>query len=158
MEGMGPESAMGNLRHARLLDRAAAAVRRRGWSERRIERTIYAPFLVEGPATWSDSWDAPRWVGGYHPHHGQDVLCRYGAPVLAVDAGTIRFGSDPLGGREAYLVRPDGSSWYYAHLASYAADLSDGDTVGIGKVIGELRRQRRRQRSPRPFRVLHGRR
>jgi murein DD-endopeptidase MepM/ murein hydrolase activator NlpD len=119
-----------------VLDRAARRARGHGWNESRIAKRIYAPFIVEGPATWSDSWGAPRWTGGYHPHHGQDVLCRYGAPVLAAEAGTIRFGMDPLGGRAAYLERDDGGFWYYAHLRSYARDLSTGDRVKVGRVIG----------------------
>ena len=119
-----------------VLDRAARRARDRGWPERRIADRIYAPFIVEGPATWSDSWGAPRWTGGYHPHHGQDVLCRYGAPVVAAGAGTIRFGTDTLGGTVAYIDRDDGGFWYYAHLRSYARHLSSGDHVTAGRIIG----------------------
>jgi len=118
------------------LDAAAAVLRAKGWSEEKIARTIYAPFVVEGPATWSDTWGAPRWTGGYHPHHGQDVLCSYGAPLLAVDKGTLRYGENALGGRTVELVRDDGSFWYYAHLKSYVPGLADGAEVGIGAVIG----------------------
>jgi murein DD-endopeptidase MepM/ murein hydrolase activator NlpD len=120
-----------------MLDRAAAIARHRGWSDARIAKKIYAPFIVEGPATWSDSWGAPRWTGGYHPHHGQDVLCRFGAPVIAVERGTVVFGSDRLGGRTLSLVLPDGSSWYYAHLRSYVPGLSPGDSVRAGRVIAQ---------------------
>jgi murein DD-endopeptidase MepM/ murein hydrolase activator NlpD len=119
-----------------ILDRAARQARARGWSEPRIARRVYAPFIVEGPATWSDSWGAPRLTGGYHPHHGQDVLCAYGAPVLAVERGTIAFGRDRLGGLDAYLERTDGSFWYYAHLKSYAPSLATGDPVRAGDTIG----------------------
>ncbi|HUL85035.1 MAG TPA: M23 family metallopeptidase [Actinomycetota bacterium] len=119
-----------------ILDVAAAKLRARGWSEEKIARTIYTPFIVEGPATWSDTWGAPRWAGGYHPHHGQDVLCRYGAPVLAVDKGFLRYGDDPLGGLTVSLIREDGSFWYYAHLKAYVPGLVDGSEVGIGTVIG----------------------
>jgi len=118
------------------LDRAARRARRRGWDEQEIAKRVYAPFIVVGPATWSDTWGAPRFTGGYHPHHGQDVLCSYGAPVLAVEAGTVEYGTDPLGGRYAFLVRDDGSYWYYAHLRSYASDLSTGDHVKRGRIIG----------------------
>ncbi len=118
------------------LDLAAAKLRARGWSEEKIARTIYTPFIVEGPATWSDTWGAPRWAGGYHPHHGQDVLCRYGAPVLAVDKGFLRYGDGPLGGLTVSLIRDDGSFWYYAHLKAYVPGLVDGSEVGIGTVIG----------------------
>ncbi len=134
-KGWAPDPHWGTYGTA-VLDRAARRARRHGWNESRIAKRIYAPFIVEGPATWSDSWGAPRWTGGYHPHHGQDVLCRYGAPVLAAEGGTIRFGTDPLGGRAAYLEREDGGFWYYAHLRSYARDLSSGDHVKVGRVIG----------------------
>jgi murein DD-endopeptidase MepM/ murein hydrolase activator NlpD len=130
-----PDPRWGTYGTARL-DRAAAKLRRNGRSEERIATALYTPFIVEGPATWSDSWGAPRWVGGYHPHHGQDVLCGYGAPVLAVDRGEIVFGNDPLGGRVAYLTKPDGAFWYYAHLKGYAHDLESHDRVRPGRVIG----------------------
>jgi hypothetical protein len=48
----------------------------------------------------------------------------------------VRFGADPLGGREAFLERKDGSSWYYAHLKSYAIGLASGDRVEAGRIIG----------------------
>ena len=133
--GWAPDPRWGTYGTA-VLDRAARRARHRGWPERRIADRIYAPFIVEGPATWSDSWGAPRWTGGYHPHHGQDVLCRYGAPVIAAEAGTIRFGTDTLGGTVAYIDRDDGGFWYYAHLRSYARHLSSGDHVTAGRIIG----------------------
>ncbi|MGZ4131834.1 MAG: M23 family metallopeptidase [Actinomycetota bacterium] len=118
------------------LDELAAKRRKQGWSDMEIARKIYAPFIVEGPAAWSDSWGAPRWDGYYHPHHGQDVLCPYGAPVIALEAGTIAYGYDSLGGNAAYLQRGDGSFWYYAHLSGYAANLHSGMHVHKGEVIG----------------------
>jgi hypothetical protein len=48
----------------------------------------------------------------------------------------VRFGADPLGGREVFLERQDGSYWYYAHLKSYATGLASGDRVKTGRVIG----------------------
>jgi murein DD-endopeptidase MepM/ murein hydrolase activator NlpD len=134
-KGWAPDPRWGTYGTAKL-DRAAAKLRTKGWSEARIATRIYPPFIVEGPATWSDSWGAPRWTGGYHPHHGQDVLCRYGAPVLAVDRGEIVFGTDRLGGRVAYLELPNGAFWYYAHLKGYARDLASHDRVRPGRAIG----------------------
>jgi murein DD-endopeptidase MepM/ murein hydrolase activator NlpD len=134
-KGWAPDPRWGSYGTA-ILDRAADRARKKGWDPRRIANEIYAPFLVVGPATWSDSWGAPRFAGGYHPHHGQDILCRYGAPVLAVQGGIVRFGADLLGGREAFLERKDGSYWYYAHLESYATGLASGDRVETGRIIG----------------------
>jgi len=134
-KGWAPDPRWGTYGTA-ILDRAADRARKKGWDPRRIANEIYAPFLLVGPATWSDSWGAPRFAGGYHPHHGQDILCRYGAPVLAVQGGIVRFGADLLGGREAFLERKDGSYWYYAHLKSYATGLASGDRVETGRIIG----------------------
>jgi hypothetical protein len=64
------------------------------------------------------------------------VLCRYGAPLIAAEGGTIRYGTDALGGRVAYIDRDGGGFWYYAHLRSYARHLSSGDRVRAGRIIG----------------------
>jgi murein DD-endopeptidase MepM/ murein hydrolase activator NlpD len=64
------------------------------------------------------------------------VLCNAGTPLLAVRAGTIRLGSDPLGGTTIELVRPDGSFWYYAHLERYARGIRSGSHVRVGTIIG----------------------
>jgi murein DD-endopeptidase MepM/ murein hydrolase activator NlpD len=106
------------------------------FSRQRIVRQVFMPFPVGGLAWWSDSWGAPRYAGGYHPHHGQDILCNAGTPLLAVQRGMIRLSSDPLGGTTLELVRPDGSFWYYAHLESYAARISDESVVRAGTIIG----------------------
>jgi hypothetical protein len=101
-----------------------------------IDRHVYAPFPVAGLAAWTDTWGAQRYAGGYHPHHGQDLICAEGTPVLAVEPGTVRFSSDPLGGITLLLVRPDGSFWYYAHLERYANGIVDGEHVRTGQPIG----------------------
>jgi hypothetical protein len=133
--GWKPDPRWGTYNTA-ALDQLAAKRRTHGWSDVEIAEKLYAPFIVEGPAAWSDSWGAPRWDGYYHPHHGQDVLCPYGAPVLAVEDGTIAYGYDTLGGNAAYLERGDGSFWYYAHLSAYAPNLQTGMHVEKGQMIG----------------------
>jgi murein DD-endopeptidase MepM/ murein hydrolase activator NlpD len=118
------------------LDRFAARMRERGWGEGRIRRQVYAPFIVMGPATWSDSWGALRLVAGPRSHTGQDVLCTYGAPVLATEPGTVTWSTNTLGGLAAYLHRPDGSFYYYAHLSATPDGLAQGSRVDVGDVIG----------------------
>jgi len=110
-------------------------MRRHGIPEQRILTTVYVPFIVEGPATWSDSWHAPRTEGGFHLHEGQDVLCRYGAPVLAAVTGTVTFSTDPLGGLGAELTLPGGGFLYYAHLSKQSTALAN-TRVRPGTVIG----------------------
>ena len=119
----------------RTLLRAAIRARSHGWSTQRIARRIYAPFPMMGLVTWADSWGAPRFAGGYHPHAGQDLLCRFGAPVLAVEDATVTYGWNALGGTVAYLTRSDGSFWYYAHLSATRPGL-DGAGVRQGDIIG----------------------
>jgi murein DD-endopeptidase MepM/ murein hydrolase activator NlpD len=119
-----------------ILDREAAALRARGWSEPRIAQDVYVPFIVEGPASWSNTWGAPRYAGGFHLHEGQDVFCNLGAPVLATEAGKVQFDTNTLGGNVARLIRPDGSYWYYAHLSGWNLSLKSGQEVTTGTVLG----------------------
>jgi murein DD-endopeptidase MepM/ murein hydrolase activator NlpD len=118
---------------------AADVLRQEGWSEEEIRRQVFSPFIVVGAASWSDSWGAPRFGPGsiVRRHEGQDVLCAYGAEVLAAEDGTIEFGTSLLGGRDARLHRPGGGFWYYAHLSEWNLDdFSNGDPVHTGDVIG----------------------
>jgi murein DD-endopeptidase MepM/ murein hydrolase activator NlpD len=118
---------------------AAEVLRREGWSEEEIRRQVFSPFIVVGPASWSDSWGAPRFGPGsiVRTHEGQDVLCGYGADVLAPEDGTIEFGTGLLGGRVARLHRAAGGYWYFAHLSEWNLDaFSNGDPVHTGDVIG----------------------
>lgn len=98
-----------------------------------------APFIIAGPASWTDTWGAPRFGPGSlrRQHEGQDVFCRYGDPVLASERGYVEFDEGGLGGKVARLHRPDGSYWYYAHLSAWnERDLISGDSVVPGDVIG----------------------
>lgn len=118
---------------------AAALLRAAGWSEERIRRRVYAPFIVVGPASWADSWHAVRYGPGpvVRQHEGQDVLCRSGTPVLAPEDGTIEFDTSLLGGRSARLLLPGGGHYYFAHFIDWNdREFSDGDEVRRGDVIG----------------------
>ena len=115
---------------------AERRLERRGVAPRTALKRAFAPFPVGGLAVWSDTWGAPRYAGGYHPHHGQDLLCAEGTPLLAVANGIVHLGSDSLGGTTIQLTLHDGSFWYYAHLSRYAKGLSEGDRVHTGQVIG----------------------
>ena len=118
----------------------AARLRALGWSAPKIIESVYPPFIIAGPAAWTDSWGAPRYgpaPGEIRSHQGQDVFCNYGEPVLASEPGTVQFGIDTLGGLNVHLVRPEGGFWYYAHLSEWnTEELSSGDRVRPGDVIG----------------------
>ncbi|HZJ51495.1 MAG TPA: M23 family metallopeptidase, partial [Actinomycetota bacterium] len=98
-----------------------------------------APFIIAGPASWTDTWGAPRSGPGSlaRRHEGQDVFCRYGDPVLASERGYVEFDEGGLGGKVARLHRTDGSYWYYAHLSAWnTRDFASGDRVVPGDIIG----------------------
>ena len=109
-----------------------------GASQQQIMREVYAPFIIGGKATWSNTWGAARYgpaPGQRRSHEGQDVFCEYGDPVLASESGTIEFESQSVGGLVARLHRPDGSYWYYAHVSGFNEALTTGDAVVPGDII-----------------------
>jgi hypothetical protein len=59
-----------------------------------------------------------------------------GTPVRAPANGTARIRNGGLGGLSVYVVEPNGTYYYLAHLAGTAPDLVDGATVGTGQVVG----------------------
>jgi len=71
------------------------------------------------------------------PHKGIDFAAPRGTPVKSVASGTVTF----VGRQSGYgnLVRIDHPGPYetgYAHLQKYAEDLSEGNAVERGQVIG----------------------
>jgi peptidoglycan LD-endopeptidase LytH len=117
---------------------AAGRLQALGWSEERVRRAVYPPFIVAGRANWIDTWGAPRYGPGpiVRTHEGQDVFCDFGDPVLASEDGRVEFDNQQLGGKIARLRRPDGSYWYYAHLKGFNEKLANGSRVARGDVIG----------------------
>ncbi|WP_230769149.1 M23 family metallopeptidase [Sphingomonas sp. Leaf4] len=95
---------------------------------------------VEG-APWRairDSWGEAR-GDGTRGHTGTDIMAPSGTPVLAAADGVVekRFFSPGGGGITLYLRSPDRRlSYYYAHLAGYAAGIAEGARIRAGQVIG----------------------
>ena len=84
-------------------------------------------FPVQGPHSFTDSFGAPRYAGGFHLHKGCDIMCAYGTPVVAVVSGVVTTAhrvDSGLGGIWVWLVGDDGNSYYYAHLSSIQADIT----------------------------------
>jgi murein DD-endopeptidase MepM/ murein hydrolase activator NlpD len=94
-------------------------------------------FPVFGPASFGDSFGAPRAgiPGGWH--HGEDIFAPLGAPLLAVADGTIHtVGFNRLGGYRLWLRDGLGNDFYYAHLSAYTPLAIEGESVEAGDVLG----------------------
>jgi murein DD-endopeptidase MepM/ murein hydrolase activator NlpD len=76
--------------------------------------------------------------GGARRHEAMDILAPRGTPVVAsVDGRIVKLFTSAAGGLTVYQFDEDERyCYYYAHLDSYAADLSEGQHVRRGQIIG----------------------
>jgi peptidoglycan hydrolase CwlO-like protein len=95
---------------------------------------------VQGPHAYSDSFGAPRYAGGYHPHAGNDLLAPRGTPIVAPFDGVASRDPNGLGGN-AVIVRGAEGYVYNAHLDSYGAtgNVKAGTVVGYVGDSGDAR-------------------
>ncbi len=92
-------------------------------------------FPVAGANRFSDDWLAPR--GGGRLHQGIDIFAAHGTPLVAVADGTLfRVGYNGLGGWRLWLRDGSGTTYYYAHLASFSGAAREGAAVAKGTVLG----------------------
>jgi len=92
---------------------------------------------VYGPATFGDSFGAPRpdLVSGWH--HGEDIFAPIATPLIAVTDGTVHtIGWNEIGGWRLWLRDGEGNEFYYAHLSAYSPLAVEGRHVGAGEVLG----------------------
>ena len=119
----------------------AARLRSLGMSQSEVISRVYPPFFIAGPASWIDTWHAPRYgpaPGQVRVHEGQDVFCDYGDPILAPINGWVDFSDGGLGGITARVHdRASGRYWYMTHLSDLnTEDFASGDDVQVGDVVG----------------------
>jgi murein DD-endopeptidase MepM/ murein hydrolase activator NlpD len=89
---------------------------------------------VAGAVSFTDTWGDPR--SGGRTHRGVDMIAARGTPIVAIYSGTIqRISTSSLGGLSVYLWSDAGDLYYYAHLDGYG-DISTGQHVTQGYVIG----------------------
>lgn len=99
-------------------------------------------FPVANTAVFfEDSWLAPRSYGGERRHEGTDIFASRNIsnyyPIISITDGIIeQKGWLPLGGYRIGIRSESGAFFYYAHLASYEPDLTVGDTVSAGDILG----------------------
>jgi murein DD-endopeptidase MepM/ murein hydrolase activator NlpD len=99
------------------------------------DATLLMP--VEGVSVHrvADTWSVPR--PGDRRHQGQDIFAPKGTPLLSATKGiVVRIGINSLGGKIVSVAGSGGRMYYYAHLDRYSEDLSAGDDVRPGSLIG----------------------
>lgn len=78
--------------------------------------------------------------GQGRPHDAIDIMAPRGNQVVAAAAGTVeKLFSSKLGGKTIYIRSPDRLRiYYYAHLDSYRAGLSEHQRVARGDLLGTV--------------------
>jgi murein DD-endopeptidase MepM/ murein hydrolase activator NlpD len=95
---------------------------------------------VAQPHAYGDTFGAPRYAGGYHPHAGVDILAPRGTPIYAPFPGTASADPNGLGGN-AVIVSGSAGWVYNAHLDSYGhlGSVSAGTVIGYVGDTGDAR-------------------
>ena len=99
-------------------------------------------FPVADPAVFfENSWMTPRSYGGKRRHEGTDIFASHNIsdyyPIISITDGIVeQKGWLPLGGYRIGIRSESGAYFYYAHLASYEPELTVGDTVSAGDILG----------------------
>lgn len=91
---------------------------------------------VQGGASFIDSWGFPR--SGGRTHKGVDMFAPRWTPLLAVVDGKVKFGSNSLGGLSTHIYADNGVVYYYAHLQGFPDNITSGQRVSKGTVVGYL--------------------
>jgi murein DD-endopeptidase MepM/ murein hydrolase activator NlpD len=93
---------------------------------------------VDLPRVVTDSFGAPRYVGGYHPHKGDDIMAPGGTPIRAPFDGVARDSSNSIGGL-AVIVQGAAGYVYNAHMSRIGTlgSVQAGDVIGYVGMTGE---------------------
>ncbi|HEY7283358.1 MAG TPA: peptidoglycan DD-metalloendopeptidase family protein [Actinomycetota bacterium] len=86
---------------------------------------------VDQPRGYGDSFGAPRYAGGFHPHAGNDILAPEGTPIRATFDGVASEDPNGLGGNAVIVKGAEG--WTYnAHMVRYGTlgQVTTGTIIG----------------------------
>ncbi|CAN5191377.1 hypothetical protein BH24ACT1_BH24ACT1_09440 [soil metagenome] len=123
-------------RNTQVLIDALAPLGQYGMSPEEAAVVGFGRFPVAGQANYSHDWWFPRFGPEWRLHEGTDIFAPAGTPVRAPADGRARIRDGGLGGLSVYVIEPDGTYYFLAHLAGTAADLVDGGPVRTGQVVG----------------------
>lgn len=103
---------------------------------------VYTPgnyeFPLKQPCYYEDTYGADR-EGGERSHQGTDLFDVKGTPILNVCDGTVeKLGWNRLGGERVGVRGDDGNYYYYAHLDERNKDLTIGQRITKGELIGTM--------------------
>ncbi|MGN0297886.1 MAG: M23 family metallopeptidase [Lachnospiraceae bacterium] len=92
---------------------------------------------------FENSWGQERTYGGKRTHEGCDLMgMEYASgfyPIVSVSDGVIeQMGWLPQGGWRIGIRGEHGAYFYYAHLNEYALDLSVGQKIHAGQLLGYM--------------------
>lgn len=99
---------------------------------------IFQACPVGQPRGLTDSFGAPRYGGGYHPHAGNDIMAPTGTPIYATFDGTAEDASNGLGGLAVRVIGSQG--WTYnAHMSAIGSlgAVDAGDVIGYVGATGD---------------------
>lgn len=102
------------------------------------------------PEGGTDSFGAPRYVGGYHPRKGDDIIAPAGTPIRAPFDGVARDATDSIGGISVIVQGSTG--WVYNAHMSQMGTLGSVQAGGIVGYVG-MTGASGRWREPQPLRV-----
>lgn len=119
------------------------------WRLQKTALPAQLPIPVENikPRQIQDTWGAARSEG--RKHEGVDIFAKRGTAVHSTTQGIVlQVGSNHLGGKVVWIIGPDLSRHYYAHLDDYADQIQAGDWVEAGQVIGYVGNSGNAQNTP----------
>ena len=115
---------------------ALSPLQQYGLTEQQAAVVGFGRFPIAGLASYSHDWWYPRFGPGWRLHQGTDIFAAHGTPVRSPVDGTVKIHSGGLGGLSVYVVQPDSTYWYLAHLAGIVDGLVEGAAVTTGQVVG----------------------
>lgn len=96
----------------------------------------FGQFPVAGAANYTDDWHQARFTPSFHLHKGTDVFAARGTPMISPVDGVVRFTTEAVGGKSAYVTEPDGTYYYFTHMEAFPPGVRSGVAIKRGDLVG----------------------